>query len=63
MKVEKLIKPATGIAMSSTSHEFAAPSSNASSQGTGSSQDVVQIVARSFTAVVAPLPAMQLTIA
>ena len=53
-KVEKLIKPATGIAMSSTSREIAAPTSDASSPDTGSSQDVVQIVASSSTAVVAP---------
>ena len=63
MKVEKWIKPATGIAMSSTSHEIANPTSDASSPGTGSSQDVVQIMASSSTTVVAPLTATQFTIA
>ena len=59
---DERIKPAAGTAMSSTSREIAAPTSDASSPGTGSSQDVVQIMASSSTAVVAPLPAMQLTI-
>ena len=59
---DERIKPAAGIAMSSTSREIAARTSDASSPGTGSSQDVVQIVASSSTAVVPPLPAMQLMI-
>jgi len=53
-KVEKLIKPTTDVTMFSTPPEVAAPTtSDVSSPGTGSSQDVVPIVASTSTAVVA----------
>ena len=53
VKVEKLIKPATDITVSSTSPVVAAPTTiNVSSPG--SSQDVVTTVSSTSTAVIAP---------
>ena len=53
-KVEKLIKPTTDVTMFSTPPEVAAPTtSDVSSPGTGSNQDVVPIVASTSIAVVA----------
>ena len=59
MKVKELIKQATDIAMSSASCEIAAPTSDASSPGAGSSLDVIPIVASSSTVVVVSLPVAQ----